>query len=244
MADTVETQATTAASATVAPTSAIVIDETETDRSSYMTIGERLKYYGIILTNATADQTILSALSAFNYTQEKIAAGSQLLERVFQADAQNTKAYGEQYAATQTVEQEYQEAYKPYMTSLGVARIAFKNNTDAQNALVLKGKRAGNLSNWIHEAEIFYRNILATGAYLSRMEEFGRTRSMIEAEYKEVKDVQNAASVQKKETGEAIESTSTRNAIMAELDSWMSDFIGIIRIALQDMPDSLTKLGL
>ena len=50
--------------------------------------------------------------------------------------------------------------------------------------------------------------------------------------------------VQKKEMGDAVESTTFRDARMAELDNWMADFIGIAHIALQDNPDSVKKLGL
>lgn len=76
------------------------------------------------------------------------------------------------------------------------------------------------------------------------MAEFGRTRSLLVAEYKEVLDVSNAYTQQKKETGEALESTIARDSRMEELDSCMSDFTGIARIALQSNPEYLTKLGL
>ncbi|HMA63786.1 MAG: hypothetical protein ACM31E_02215 [Fibrobacterota bacterium] len=239
MADTQSVSTTS----TTTPIDATIIETTTKPVSSYKTIGERLQFYSIVITN-TSDQAIFDALGKFNYTPEKIARGKLLIENAYQADAVNAKEYGEQYAATQRVETEFKEASVPYMTSLGVARIAFKNDIEAAKALALKGKRASSIANWLRDAELFYRNILTNDRYLNAMAEFGRTRQMLEAEYKEVLDVKDAFAQQKKEIGEALESTMIRDTRMEELDAWMSDFIGIARIALQSNPEYLTKLGL
>lgn len=243
MATTIEDQLPTNETVETDETPGAETDGTEVI-TEYKTIGERLESYNVTLTNATSDQGMLTLLQNFNYTKEKIDTGKSLLEIVRKADARNAKEYGEQYAATEKLEKEFKEATKPYMTSLGVARIAFKQNPEAKKALVTKGSRSRVMANWIRDADVFYRNVLSTDAYLFRMADFGRTREMLEAEYKEVKDVQEAYAVQKKEMGDAVESTTFRDARMAELDNWMADFIGIAHIALQDNPDSVKKLGL
>jgi len=225
-----------------APIDATVI-ETSPPVSYYKTVGERLTDYNTIIQN-TSESSILEALGKFNYTPEKINLGKTLIEAAYQAEARNAQEYGEQYAATQRLEKEFFEASVPYMTSLEVARIAFKKDVQANKALVLKGKRETSVANWIRDAEVFYRNILSNEKYLNAVAEFGRTKELLEAEYKEVLDVYDAYAKQKKETGEAVESTKLRDECMDELDSWMSDFIGIARIALQFQPESLTKLGL
>jgi hypothetical protein len=234
-----DTQPVTAISS---PIDATVI-ETPPPVSYYKTIGERLTYYNTIIQNIS-DTSILAALGKFNFTPEKINLGKTLIEAAYQAEARNAQEYGEQYAATQRLEKEFSDASVPYMTSLGVARIIFKNDIQATKALVLKGKRETSVANWIRDAEVFYRNILGNEKYLSAMAEFGRTKELLEVEYKEVLDVNEAYARQKKETGEAVESTMLRDERMEELDSWMSDFIGIARIALQFQPESLAKLGL
>jgi hypothetical protein len=244
MADTLKVQTVTSSSATEDSDTGDNQTEKTDIQSKYKTIGERLEYYNVILKNAIDDQEILTFLNAFRITQDKITIGKELLENTRIADAKNAKEYGEQYAATQNLEKKYQEASRPYMTSLGVARIAFKNDSEATKALVLRGKRSTTLSNWLRDTEVFYRNLLNSESYLAKMETFGRTREMLDAEYAEIKNVQNAYAVQKKEMGDAVNSTTVRDSKMEELDSWMADFIGIARLALQDEPDSLSKLGL
>lgn len=220
------------------------ISEEQEGTNYYQPIGERLGIYSITLTNALSDSSIQLTLKSFNYTPEKIAQGTVLLQNARAADARNAKEYGEQYAATELLEKEMQEASILYDVSLRVARIAFKKDRDAQKSLMLNGRRSGSINGWIRQADVFYRNILESETLMSRMAEFGRTREVLETEYKEVNDVARAFASQKKEMGDAVRSTEERDNRMEELEEWMSDFIGIIRIAFAKSPEALRKLGL
>jgi hypothetical protein len=218
--------------------------ETETSSGTYLSIGERMGRYDLALTNAIGDEQIKSALQRFNYTPERIGEGIELLNLTREADARNQKEYGEQYAAGERIEMEYKEASRPYMETLGVARIALRGDREAEKALVLRGDRKQGLAEWVRDSDIFYRNLLNTERFLERMAHFGKTRDILEAEYKEVKDVEDAIAEHKREMGEAQMSTAIRDDLLEELDDWMSDFLGIARIALADQPEAKKKLGI
>ncbi len=218
--------------------------EPQTIAGVYKSISERLGQYRVSLINARNDLHIMNALGRFNYSPERLDQGLNLVENATQADAANKKEYGEQYAASERLDKEFAEASGPYIESLSVARIALKKDSNAAKALVLNGARERALAKWLHNAELFYRNLLSTGEFLEKMNNFGRTREALEAEYREIRDVVEAMAIHKKEMGEALESTTVRNKIMAELDDWMEDFYNIAKLALPGQPESLKKLGL
>ena len=53
-----------------------------------------------------------------------------------------------------------------------------------------------------------------------------------------------ALSRPRKREGEAQQATKDRVAAMDALDEWMSDFVAIARIALEEKPQFLEKLGI
>ncbi len=218
--------------------------EQEASQSNYRTIGERLSDYDVSLTNFAADSGIQHAMAAFGYTPERVAEGEALLKQARQADADQKREYGEQYAAYDRLQQEFKEASGPYSTSLNVARIAFKNDRSADAALLLSGRLSNSLPMWVQRCGIFYTNLLDSPHFCEAMATFGRTRDMLETEYKEFSEVADALARHRREMGEAREATARRDQCMEALDEWMSDFLDIARLALPNQPESLKKLGL
>ena len=56
-------------------------------------------------------------------------------------------------------------------------------------------------------------------------------------------DVEQARAVYLKEKGETQVATQTKDAALAKIDDWMSEFFAVARIALEDQPQLLEVLG-
>ncbi len=217
--------------------------ESSTGSSSYKTIAEQISGYHIYLENA-ADPEIAPLLRKFNITETDIAACRTALEEVKQLDADQKREYGEKYAAYENIGVEFKEASRPYTDSVAIARIVFKNDREAYKALVLGGKRKSNIADWVQDAVIFYKNLLASPDMLAKMARYNRTEDMLKAEFKEVNDVADSLAAYARETGEALRSTELRDQKLESLRETIDELIEISRIALKDTPLLLKKLGL
>ena len=89
----------------------------------------------------------------------------------------------------------------------------------------------------------FYKNALASKAILKDLAEFGITEQKLKAGLKEVEAIEAANLAQEKEKGEAQAATQKRDAALDELQDWLSDYLAIAKIALEEEPQLLEGLG-
>ena len=70
------------------------------------------------------------------------------------------------------------------------------------------------------------------------------TQAKIETGKTLLEETESANAAQKKEKGEAQQATLERDKAVDNLEDWLSDFIAIARIALEEKPQLLEKLGI
>jgi len=189
-------------------------------KNAKLSIDQRLLAAQVAVDNAMKDHKILEALTAYGYDATKITVGKTLYEEVSALVALQKKEYGEQYEATETVNNAWETADKAYKKTLKIARIALRDSVTAQNALALSGFRKKSLSGWLQQAEIFYDNLLGDDALLAPLQAYGYTREKLEAEKALVAVVRDANTIQEKEKGEAQEATEKRDG-RSGTASWM-----------------------
>lgn len=212
-------------------------------KKSKQSISERLLAAQVAIDNALGDAEILAELSVFGYTEEKLNAGKQLQEEAQDLVNQQKTEYGEQYQASEDFYAAWDTADKAYMRTLKVARVAFRGNDKAATSLMLNGDRGDKFSEWLEQAQSFYQNLLANQDLASAMAEFGYDTAKLESENALVEAAVQANATQEQEKGEAQDSTKIRDAKLAEMDRWMLDYKEIAKVALEDNPQLLKKLG-
>lgn len=192
---------------------------------------------------ALADEMIRAAVAPFGYTEERLLEGRALVEEAQRLVAKQRLEYGEQYEASQQVQQAWATARTAYARTLKVARIALRGNSLAEGALLLRGERHERLSGWLEQATTFYRNLLDTPDLLAALHPFGYTPAVLAHEVALVEAVRAASIAQQYEKGEAHAATQQRDAALATLDAWLADFKAIAQVALAANPQWLEKLG-
>jgi len=194
--------------------------------------------------NTLNDEEILSAVAEFGYDEQTINAGKVLYDKTNQLQQQQQKEYGDQYTASAAFKAKLAEAKSVYIRFVKVARVAFKNDYAAFQKLALAGKRKHSFSDWFAQVEQFYNNALVDPAVLSALSKFGVTQAKLEQGKQLAQETQDAAVAKKKESGEAQQATLTRDKAADELDDWLSDYKALAKIALEDKPQLLEKLGI
>lgn len=210
---------------------------------SKQSLAERLLAAQVAIDNALSDSEVKTLLAEFGYDDTRLNAGKTLLDTANQLQQTQQKEYGDQFEATGALKDVWEKADKDYMRFVKIARIALKSEHALYQKLALNGTRKNTLSGWIGEAKQFYLNALADTAVLAKMAAFGMSQAKLEAGKALLEQTEAAHAAREKEKGEAQQATLERDKAMDQLEEWLSDFIAIARIALEEKPQLLEQLG-
>jgi hypothetical protein len=196
------------------------------------------------ISGALGSPKIQEKMAPLGYTPEKIEQGLALLNDVKQKTAVQVSKYGNQYLASDEVDAQMDAAYKGYMITVKVFRVAFKERPDLLAKFKVMGKRNRSLSGWLKDARIMYTNALADPEALAVLATFGYGVEKLEAERVAVEEIEALHSKRLTEKSEAQQGTIERDKAIDKLCDWYSDFRAIARIALYDSPQLLEALGI
>ena len=209
----------------------------------YKSIANQLHAAEIAINNTLSNPIILTAVTAFGYTQTNLEAARALYEEALALVAQQHMAFGRQLEATQIAHKARDDAKLAYSATLKIARIVFRDDLTAQTALGLTGIRKTTLSGWLDQARRFYNNLLRTPEYIAAMTPFSFTQAKLEQEAALLETVAVTSELQDKRRGEAREVTRQRNVKLAELSRWLTDYKTVATVALAASPQMLEQLG-
>ncbi len=205
---------------------------------------DRLLAANVALENALTDTEILGLLSEYGYDAAKINAGKELYNCAQDKFQQQKTEYGEQYAASEEMQTKWDTANAVYMKHVKVGRVALQSDYGSFLKLGLEGARKRTLSGWLIQARQFYSNALADTDIQNDLAGFGITEAKLQDGKQLVDDVEAANTGHKKEKGEAQQATLDRDKALDIMEDWLSDFITIARIALEEKPQLLEKMGI
>ncbi len=207
-------------------------------------IDELIKKSGTAITNGLNVPGMAEPLLNYGYSSEVLQSGLALHEKANALNINQKKEDGEQMAATVALNDSIVTANGVYMPFVKVARVAFRNDVNMQIKLDLIGKRKRSQGGFLGQTKVFYTNLLADEAGLTRMKVFGQTREKLENGFQLIHIVEDNIAKRKKEMGEAQDATALRDKAVDDLQEWYSDYIEIARLALDGQPQYLEMLGI
>ena len=208
------------------------------------TIDAKLLFAKNVLLNAVSVEAIAQIMSAYGFTEEVLTEAQSLYDQAEDLQQQQKLEYGEQYAATTALNLAKANANRKYMKYVKLSRVIFKNDRGKFEALQLVGDRKQSLSGWIQQAKTFYTNALADESILDPLENLSVQSQDFEAALTELSDIEALLAAQHKEKGEAQAISVARDQAFDQLQEWISDYIAIARVALEQDPQLLEVLGI
>lgn len=134
------------------------------------TLSEKTLQAQTLLNNALNNPEILKALTGFNYPAEKLQGYQTGYARLDELIQKQKTEYSEQHEATRIFETAADLADDKYIFNLKLARVIFKNNDKAKEALVLNGSRKRSFTGWFTDADTFYKTVLNNPEYLKEFQ--------------------------------------------------------------------------
>jgi len=196
------------------------------------------------LTNLSKDPELNLPMEDFGYDAARVASVVALRDTVATAHLAQRTEYAQQYGATAAYETTREAAHTAYMRHLKLARVVYKNNVTRTHQLGLQGERLQSYSGWKTQADQFYTAALAEAAIQTDLATLGITLASLNAAKTLIDAADTAWHTQKKETGEAQEATEARDAALDAFQEAYSDLITIARVAFEDDPQKLERMGI
>ena len=198
----------------------------------------------VLIENARDIPSVALAVADYGYDSHRLQGGVALLSAAQSLVSQQAKEYGESYQATEVMNRTWETADVAYVKAVKVARVAFGDDPKATVALRLSGPRKETLPGWMEQATLFYDNLLSDVGLQATMAQYGYLVTRLRDEQKLVAAVRQAVNVQARESGEAQSATLSRDKALNALDTWVSAFKAICRVALAEDPQQLEQLGI
>nr|VFJ58752.1 MAG: hypothetical protein BECKDK2373B_GA0170837_10773 [Candidatus Kentron sp. DK] len=208
----------------------------------YRSIEDRLNRYRTGLVNARDVDELQNRVALYGYTKKKINELLSLHQEAFDLHLARKKEYGEQLAATNAFEQAWKSAHDAYMVLIRLGRILFRDDYGVFVKLTLNEERKKSFSGWLTQARTFFGSLLADSSVLEKYAKYNTPLTAIKAARDQVDIAEETNTIQAKETGEARQATLDRDAKLDALDSAMSEFHALAKLACQDAPELLDML--
>ena len=99
------------------------------------------------------------------------------------------------------------------------------------------------IAGWMDQASTLYTNLSSDARLSAGLARFGYSAAKLDMEKALIEDLRLEIQAQAHKIGGAQSTTAARDSKLRELDTWVSDFRTICRVAFYENPQELEKLG-
>lgn len=196
----------------------------------------------VALENAELQPEIAAKMSELSYDSGKIAEGKALLTETRQVYDTNKTEEVETTEASEKFKTDRKLLEKTFRRHRRKARVVFRKDPVMLKRLAIDDDVPGAYAKLIETVSVFYNEAAKPNA-LDPLARLGITADDIAAGAQLVNTVETDRANYLREVGESENATKAKDAAMAKMQDWMTEFYAVARIALEDQPQLLEALG-
>jgi hypothetical protein len=204
---------------------------------------ETLEQYRVALDNAVNQPEIASTMAEFGYDEAIINEGKILLTKTREAFDFNKKEDDETTESYSNFATSKENVTKAYTLHRKKAKVIFKNEPTTLSKLALTGSLPTAYINWLETVKKFYAVASTDTTIQSKLLRLKVTPEEITNAIGFISNLEVTRAIYLREKGESQDATKIKDKAFAAIDTWMSEFYAVARIALEDSPQLLESIG-
>jgi len=203
-----------------------------------------LEQYRVTFENTALQPEIASTMAEYGYDDAKVAEGKVLYETTrVEFDANQTES-DEAAAAYAVFAAKKDQLGAIYSSHRKKAKVVFRDDPTTADRLEISDTMPVAYVKWLEAVRKFYTTSIADAEIQKKLSRLKLTIDDLNAAKAMIPEVEALRAAYLKEKGESQNATAVKDTAFAELDSWMSEFYAVAKIAMEDQPQLLETLGL
>ena len=191
-----------------------------------------------------SDTYLGEVMTRFGYGAEELATGLNVQGVADVLYSRRDIEYGNQRVATENLQVQYKAVRNQLRNDRLIVGTVVGTSSGQARLLRLSLPIGRTYEALLTQALHFYRELQANEALNVQLAGYSFTDDVLLARIEGANALSAAMKKQQVQVGEAQVITAQFREAMAELDGWMSQFIGVARQAFRDDPKQLKKLGI
>ncbi len=131
-----------------------------------------------------------------------------------------------------------------YMRYLKLARIALVDDVKAEQALMLSGARFRTNKELLFQINVFTSNLLNSDEWLAQLRVYNISLENLTSLNEQLKELARLTEICIEAQGEVKKYTVLKKKKLIEVQGYVSDYLKVVRIALEEKPKLLKSLGI
>lgn len=195
-----------------------------------------------MLTLVQGSQDLLMALARFGYNTSRLAEGRKVFGDLVDLHQKQEAVMQAKMDAHEARKQLQVAVRKDYMKMLQIARVVYDKDPVVSKALQLDGARAINIDAWIDQVELFCSRLIKESRWQQVLQQYGILLADLEKLLARAQSLREVSLQCDQLKQDAKLQTAQKKKQLKVLQDWVSDFMKIAKIALEDRPHWYARL--